>query len=415
MDRLKQTLFRGRRQYYREFWALRDISFTVERGEAVAIIGRNGSGKSTLLQIIAGTLAPTTGTVEARGRIAALLELGSGFNPEFTGRENVFLNGAILGLSRREVERRFDDIAGFAEIGEFIDLPVKTYSSGMVVRLAFAVQVQLWPDLLIVDEALAVGDEKFQRKCYDRLDALRAQGVTILLVTHSAQTVLRYCQRAMLLERGAMQNIGPSKQVVDLYHALLYADQRAYLRWLNRLNAAEHESATAEPATRDGRVTAEATAAPSPQATIEDVWLADADGNHRELFFTGETAELGFSVLVYGPVRRLQLGIRIRTTEGVEVYGTSSGYLEQSPDDVAAGSRAVARFQLTMCLCAGSYFVSVAAADAPSRAEMTYLDKRSDALLFQVIEQAQASTGIAHLSAQLSISIEAASREVSQV
>ncbi|MGB2820226.1 MAG: ABC transporter ATP-binding protein, partial [Phycisphaerae bacterium] len=221
VDRLKQALWRGRRQFYREFWALKDVSFDVHVGEAVAVIGRNGSGKSTLLEIIGGTLTPTVGQVRTVGRVAALLELGSGFNPEFTGRENVFLNGAILGLSRAEMQDRFDAIAAFANIGDFIDQPVKTYSTGMVVRLAFAVQAQIDPEVLIVDEALAVGDEMFQRKCYARLDQLRSQGTAVVLVTHSTAAVERYCDRAVLLEAGRAHGIGPSKQIVDQYHTLL--------------------------------------------------------------------------------------------------------------------------------------------------------------------------------------------------
>ena len=183
-DRLKQALLRWNRTYFREFWAVRGVSLEMQRGEAVGIVGRNGSGKSTLLQMIAGTLAPTEGRVQVAGRIAALLELGSGFNPEFTGRENVYLNGTILGLSTREIDERFDAIAGFADIGTFIDQPVKTYSSGMMVRLAFAVQVQVSPDILIVDEALAVGDALFQKRCFQRLEELRSQGVTLLFVSH---------------------------------------------------------------------------------------------------------------------------------------------------------------------------------------------------------------------------------------
>jgi lipopolysaccharide transport system ATP-binding protein len=209
-DRLKQMIVprlqrlagRPPRQYFRDFAALNGISFEVKRGETVGIIGRNGCGKSTLLQVICGTLPPTSGRVEVNGRIAALLELGSGFNPEFTGRENVYLNAAILGLSRRETEARFDAIARFADIGMFIDHPVKTYSSGMYMRLAFAVAINVDPDILVVDEALAVGDEAFSRKCYARIEEIKEKGATILFVSHSAQTVIQLCDRALLLDRG---------------------------------------------------------------------------------------------------------------------------------------------------------------------------------------------------------------------
>ncbi len=191
--RLLQGISRGKKQYYKEYWALRDLSFTINRGETVGIIGRNGAGKSTLLQIICGILTPTSGSLEVHGRVAALLELGAGFNPEFTGRENVFLNGAVLGLSQQEIYHRFDEIASFADIGTFLEQPVKTYSSGMYVRLAFAVATCVNPDILIVDEALAVGDVKFQAKCFRRFEELVAGGTTILFVTHSTEQIVRHC------------------------------------------------------------------------------------------------------------------------------------------------------------------------------------------------------------------------------
>lgn len=220
-DRLKEMLFtRFGKRYGRDFWALRDISFDVNKGEVVGIIGRNGSGKSTLLQIITGTLAPTEGEVQVKGRIAALLELGSGFKPEFTGRENVLLNGAILGMSQKEMEERFDTIAAFADIGSYIDQPVKTYSSGMMVRLAFAVQASVEPDILIVDEALAVGDIFFRQKCYRRLEDLRARGVSILLVSHSMPDIEQLCARAVLLDHGRIQVQGPAPEVVKRYYLI---------------------------------------------------------------------------------------------------------------------------------------------------------------------------------------------------
>lgn len=222
-DRLLQMLAFGRKQYYREFWALKNVSFDVKKGETVGIIGRNGSGKSTLLQMICGTLNPTSGSIQANGRIAALLELGSGFNPEFTGRENVYLNATVLGLSGEEIDACFDEIAAFADIGEFIDQPVKIYSSGMYVRLAFAVAINVKPDILIVDEALAVGDEPFQRKCYSRIERIKDGGATILLVTHAANTITQMCSRALLLDLGSRFYMGDPKLAVESYYRLIYS------------------------------------------------------------------------------------------------------------------------------------------------------------------------------------------------
>ncbi|MDO4232238.1 MAG: ABC transporter ATP-binding protein, partial [Lautropia sp.] len=226
VSRLSRLIGRQPPQYFREYWALKGIDFTIRRGEVVGIVGRNGAGKSTLLQILCGTLSHTEGTVDIRGRVAALLELGAGFNPEFSGRENVYLNGAILGISREEITRRFDDIAAFADIGEFIERPVKSYSSGMYVRLAFAVSACIEPDVLIVDEALAVGDAKFQAKCFRRFEELVARGTTILLVTHSTEQITRHCDRAILLEGGVVHQEGPPKDVANTYLDLLFGVAR---------------------------------------------------------------------------------------------------------------------------------------------------------------------------------------------
>ena len=203
--------------YFKEFWALKDVSFEINKGETVGIIGRNGSGKSTLLQMICGTISPTNGSIQTTGRIAALLELGSGFNPEFSGRDNVFLNGQILGLSQSEIESRYEAIVEFADIGEFIDQPVKTYSSGMVVRLAFSVAVNVDPEVLVVDEALAVGDMPFQIKCFSRLRKLRESGGTILFVSHSMSTVRSFCERAIYLDRGVVVLAGAANDICRQY------------------------------------------------------------------------------------------------------------------------------------------------------------------------------------------------------
>ena len=215
--RLFQLFAGEKRKFYKEFWALENVSFDVFRGECVGIIGRNGAGKSTLLQIIAGTLQPTSGTVEIHGKVAALLELGSGFNPEFTGRDNVFMNAAILGIPRERISSKFQEIADFADIGDFIERPVKTYSSGMLVRLAFAVQAMCEPDILIIDEALAVGDVFFQQKCLRSIKQLVLKGTTILFVSHSMATVQSFCSRCLYLKRGCPQQIGSATEMCDKY------------------------------------------------------------------------------------------------------------------------------------------------------------------------------------------------------
>ncbi|HMQ13173.1 MAG TPA: ABC transporter ATP-binding protein, partial [Candidatus Competibacter phosphatis] len=219
-DRLKQMLWRGRRRYYHEFWALRSMSFTVRRGQTVGVIGRNGSGKSTLLKMLCGTLAPTTGTLAVRGRVAALLELGTGFNPEFTGRENVYLNAAILGLDDAEIECYLPEILAFADIGEFIDQPVKTYSSGMAVRLAFSVAAHVRADILVIDEALAVGDMFFVQKCMRFLRKFQEHG-TLFFVSHDTAAVVNLCDYALWLEQGQVRESGPAKEVCEHYLATL--------------------------------------------------------------------------------------------------------------------------------------------------------------------------------------------------
>lgn len=220
-DRLMQMLARGRKQYFREFWALRDVSFEIRKGQTVGIIGRNGSGKSTLLQIACGTLAQTEGTVQVNGRVAALLELGSGFNPEFTGRENVYMNASLLGLTQEQIDSRYDDIAAFADIGDFINQPVKTYSSGMTVRLAFAVIAHVDADILVIDEALAVGDAFFVQKCMRFLRRFMEHG-TVVFVSHDTGAVLNLCQQAVWLDHGVVKATGQPKDVASAYLKSLY-------------------------------------------------------------------------------------------------------------------------------------------------------------------------------------------------
>jgi lipopolysaccharide transport system ATP-binding protein len=228
-DRLKELIAFQRLSFHRDYWALRDLTFDIQRGETFCIIGENGSGKSTLLQIIAGILQPTSGSLHVGGRVAALLELGSGFNPEFTGRDNVYLNGAILGFSRREIDRKYRDIEEFAEIGDFIDQPVKTYSSGMAVRLGFAVAIHVDPEVLLVDEALAVGDIYFRQRCLRKIHELRARGVTILFVSHSMADVKAIGDRTLWLDRGRVREIGETGKVASKYLAAMSEKDSVYL------------------------------------------------------------------------------------------------------------------------------------------------------------------------------------------
>ena len=241
VPRLHRMLWKQPKQYYKEFWALKEVSFEVKKGETVGVIGRNYSGKSTLLQMICGTLNPTSGSVQTNGRVAALLELGSGFNPEFTGRENVYMNAAVLGLNNKEIDKRFDDIVAFADIGDFIEQPVKTYSSGMMVRLAFAVIVNVDADILVVDEALSVGDAFFTQKCMRFLREFM-DGGTVLFVSHDAGAVLNLCQRVVWLDKGTVEAIGGGKEIMEHYLEKLYVDQQGE-------NIGHQAEATKEPDT----------------------------------------------------------------------------------------------------------------------------------------------------------------------
>lgn len=408
-DRLLQFLTLGRRQYFKEFWALRNISFTVQKGETIGILGRNGSGKSTLLQIIAGTLAPSLGEVQTNGVLAALLELGSGFNPEFSGRENIYLNGAILGLAKEEMEERFDEIARFADIGVHLDQPVKTYSSGMAVRLAFAVQACISPQVLIVDEALSVGDEKFQRKCFDYIERLRDDGCSILLVTHSTATVEKFCQRGILLHKGEVHGIGPAKEIVDQYHALLYSDEKAYLRYQNKivdLDEATTPGASSEPAgeSEPGQDQSSDVDANVVRALIKGWEVLDSTGIPSEQFKTGDSVKISFYVEVLSPIKEVQAGILIRTVEGVSAFGTSTLYHNKNYGNAKRGDLLRFDFILQANLCAGTYFITLAIAEAVSYGDMLYLDRKTDVIVMKVHQPRVLASGIAMLDTTVSVS-----------
>ncbi len=433
-DRFRQAFAWGRRQYYREFHALSDVSLTVRRGETVGIIGRNGSGKSTLLQIIAGTLAPTHGEVAVSGRVAALLELGSGFHPEATGRENVFMNGAILGLSQAQIAERYDDIVAFAEIGEFVDQPVKTYSSGMTVRLAFAVAAHVSADILIVDEALSVGDEGFQRKCFSWLERFQQRGGTVLFVTHGAQTVVKLCERAVLLDHGTRLAIGPAKPVVDVYQKLLYGtrlQQQALIASLKKLDGRAElladVEATGGASTNDDRVASDAVPAidlttddedetffdenlirppettyGNGEAEIIEPGMYDARGRRANVLHSGQTCEWRYRVRFSRAADGVNFGVLLKTTEGVEVAGASSGHLGQRLAHVEVGETVEVSFTLTLNLAPGTYFLN-SGVSCMRDGEETYLHRRVDVAAVRVLAaDEREGCGLAYVDPRLS-------------
>lgn len=367
--RLLQMFTGGRKQYFREFWALKDVSFEIKRGETFGIIGRNGSGKSTLLQMICGTLSPTSGTVQTHGRVAALLELGSGFNPEFTGRENVYMNGAILGLSKQEIDGRFDAIASFADISDFIDQPVKSYSSGMALRLAFAVQSQIDPDILIVDEALSVGDAKFQAKCFDRLRQLKENGTSILLVTHSGEQIVTHCSKAILLNNGIQLEMGEPRHIVNRYLDLLFGKEKEILDSdTSHSNGSSLESTepiglsrlTDDFATRPGYNPHEYRWGDGAASIIDYCLLAD-NVSYPSAVSVGQEIRLALAVKFHCELVRPILGITIKTKEGVMLYGANTEILECMDFQAFGAQKSVVQAEASFnCrLAPGDYFISL--------------------------------------------------------
>jgi lipopolysaccharide transport system ATP-binding protein len=407
LPRLQRMAGQAPKQYYREFRALNDVSFEVRKGETVGIIGRNGSGKSTLLQIICGTLTPTDGTVETRGRIAALLELGSGFNPDFTGRENVYLNASVLGLPQEEIEMRFDDIAAFADIGDFIDQPVKTYSSGMVVRLAFAVAINVDPEILIIDEALSVGDELFQRKCFSRIEAIRATGATILFVSHAGSTIVELCDRAVLMDAGEKLATGLPKQIVGRYQKLLYApaEKRDVIRKQIRNSFqlatpigqdADEVSFETESTLRHDAYELKATFDPNlkPSSTIryephgaliEDPKILTLNGEEVNNLLRGKPYRYVYTVRFMTVANNVRFGMLIKTIAGVELGGAESAVsFANAIPLVEAGERFQVEFRFNAHLNSGVYFMNAGVLGQVGQ-EDGYLHRLVDIAMFRIL------------------------------
>jgi lipopolysaccharide transport system ATP-binding protein len=370
-DRLLQMITPNRKQYYREFWALKDVSFELKKGETIGIIGRNGSGKSTLLQLICGTLNPTSGAIETHGRIAALLELGSGFNPEFTGRENVYMNASVLGLSNAEINARFDDIVAFADIGGFIEQPVKTYSSGMMLRLAFAVIAHVDADILIVDEALAVGDAIFTQKCIRFIRNFQKNGA-LIFVSHDIASVQNLCKSCVWLKNGKIEQMGTAKNVAEAY--LQYTLQETYGEE-TKLMSTGCEDMTADletPLTHDYKAVATvhdnidaAKGWKTGKADVIAVSLMRLSPGHKDIFEGGENVRMTIRAKANERLENPILGFNVRDRLGQDLFGENTlPFTNGAPTSIETGNifEGIFEFKLPM-LPNGQYSVMASVAD----------------------------------------------------
>jgi len=374
-DRLKE-LVPGAHAHHSDFWALKDIGFEVEKGEVLSLVGPNGCGKSTLLQVVAGILQPTTGRVVTRGRIAALLELGAGFNPEFSGRENVYLNGEIMGLSRAEIDRAMPSIESFAEIGEFMERPVKEYSSGMYVRLAFSTAIHVEPEILIVDEALAVGDAVFANRCVRKFEELRARKITVLFVSHDLGLVKSLSDRAILLLNGKMEAEGKPSDVINRYIGLVLERQQARNKKDDRVKGSfRHGDGTSE---------------------IVSAEILNARGEAVASVASGEEITVRVRSRFHAATRDPMVGILLRTRIGIDVYGTNTRIERMELGDFAAGDELEVDFRLECWLTPQQYTLTVAT-QGPDGSSHDWLD---DTVAFEVVDT-RVAAGVANLRAKV--------------
>lgn len=382
-----------------EFYALKDISFEVKKGESVGIIGRNGSGKSTLLQIIAGTLQPTEGSVTVNGRVAALLELGSGFNPEFTGRQNVYLNASILGLTRKETEERFAAIEAFADIGDFIDQPVKTYSSGMVVRLAFAVSIHVDPEILIIDEALAVGDMYFQAKCMTAIKNIQARGVTILFVSHDINALKSLCQRGVYLDQGVLNKVGPAPEIAELYLKVIREEMnQTHLSFQKsteeeRIDFSEKKTLYAEyleMISKLKEVTTSASRYGTGHSRITHVGLLDKKGNPIEGAHFNEEVIIGVVFTTYND-QKLSVNYYIEDEKKNLILGADFRLLGENLVRGSFGQQFLVQFNTRFPLKEGVYAIKfeITTPEIPDET-CTFYDVLDNALVFRMLRRSNA-------------------------
>jgi len=411
-DRVKETFHPWRKQYHHPFHALKNVTFNVQQGETIGIIGRNGSGKSTLLQLICGILQPTSGTLNVKGRISALLELGAGFNPEFTGRQNVYLNASILGLTTEQTDTCLDDILAFADIGEFIDQPVKSYSSGMYVRLAFAVAINIDPDILIVDEALSVGDEAFQRKCFAQINKIKDRGGTILFVSHGAGLIVELCNRAMLLDQGELLLSGVPQKVVSLYHKMIFASsdtvESLKTEWradpdrfnqrediINKVANACVEKAVIEKNTEaisdtnresfynPGMMSQSTLCYERKGAEIQNPCITTPEGEFVNILLSGDLYYYKYTVFFESSAFMVRFGMLIKTVTGMEISGCAAPEEGKGIEYIEGGTRWEIRYPFRCKLNPGAYFLNSGTVAVVNGAEI-FLDRKVDVVMFRV-------------------------------
>ena len=405
------TLFKGNKKKgtERTFSALSDVSLKIKKGDAVGIIGLNGSGKSTLLQIIAGTLQPSSGEIHSNGKIGALLELGSGFNPEFTGRENIYLNAKILGLSKSEVDKKYDQITSFSGIGDFVNQPVRTYSSGMVVRLAFSVIAHTDPDILIIDEALAVGDARFQSKCFSFLESFKEKGKTLLFVSHDINSIARLCNAAILLHEGKIESNGIPKNVINEYSKIVSGDKTKPQE--SEISKKKEKAISQKPSNENLRSellnsemennsALEEFNYGGKKAEIIEFSILNNEGFESNVIPSSEIFEITFTVLGKALVANPIYALTIRDTKGQQIYGQNTLFSKTPTNDLENGKKVKITFQLSANLGAGKYLISFGVTRFREDDELEVIHRRYDAKELEIINT-DGSFGIANCNSSI--------------
>jgi lipopolysaccharide transport system ATP-binding protein len=417
IDRVNESLNIFKKKYHREFFAVNDVSFEIKKGETVGIVGKNGSGKSTLLKMITGVLTPSSGSVQTNGKISALLELGAGFNPEYTGMQNIYLNASMMGLTKEEIEKKIPEIIEFADIGQHLDQPIKTYSSGMFVRLAFAVAINIDPEILIVDEALAVGDDLFQKKCFSKIESFKKSGKTVLFVSHSGSLVVELCDKAILMDAGEKLLIGPSNTVVNLYQKLLFTQkdkinivkeqiEKIGMFGLNKYSTIDKEGnndsvkdsvkhsetlqntmdANQEEYFDESLIPTDPILYENKGANIFDYKILNYRGENVNVLRFGKKYVLSYKVQFYENCQNVRFGMIIKTKTGIEISGAATARPGEGIAAIAADNVLTVEFEFTPKLAAGVYFLRCGVVGIDKESEI-FLDRQVDAVAFRMLEQ----------------------------